>query len=173
MWQGWIFWEFFFFFLPQKSGKMGQKPGFLNLLKNLVISFYWICSIMKTYYLLCSCTNPVFGKIFVPGVWAKMFSANQIARFLNQPFLQNKSLFSRTKWSKIFWFCMVKNGCDQSGLWALKLIVSQEWTDGINWFFACWYSFTEIKRWLKIFGASMVKNRFDQSDDGTLKFTVS
>ena len=152
---------------------MGQKPGFLNLLKNLVISFYWICSIMKTYCLLCSCTNPVFGKIFVPGVWAKMFSANQIAQFLNQPFLQNKSLFSRTNWSKIFWFCMVKNGCDQSGLWALKLIVSQEWTDGINWFFACWYNFTEIKKWLKIFGASMVKNRCDQSDDGTLKFTVS
>ena len=68
---------------------------------------------------------------------------------------------------------MVKNGCDQSGLWALKLIVSQEWTDGINWFFACWYNFTEIKKWLKIFGASMVKNRCDQSDDGTLKFTVS
>ena len=31
---------------------------------------------------------------------------------------------------------MVKNGCDQSGHGALKMIVSQEWTVGINWFFA-------------------------------------
>ena len=32
---------------------------------------------------------------------------------------------------------MVKIGYGQSGLWTLKLVVfqvSQEWTDGINWF---------------------------------------
>ena len=33
---------------------------------------------------------PYLEKIFVPEIWAKMFSANQIAGFLNQPFLQNK-----------------------------------------------------------------------------------
>ena len=44
------------------------------------------------YYLLCSCTNPIFRKIFVPEIWAKMFSANQIAQFFNQPYLQNKSI---------------------------------------------------------------------------------
>ena len=38
-------------------------------------------------------------------------------------------------WLKIFWSGMFKNGCGQSGLWALKLIVSEEWTDGINRFF--------------------------------------
>ena len=27
---------------------------------------------------------------------------------------------------------MVENGFDQSGLWTLKLTVSQEWTDGID-----------------------------------------
>ena len=42
------------------------------------------------YYLLCSCTNPIFGEILVPEIWSKMFSANQIAGFLNQLYLQNK-----------------------------------------------------------------------------------
>ena len=44
------------------------------------------------YYLLCSCTNPIFMKIFIPEIWAKMFSANQIAGFFNQPYLQKKSM---------------------------------------------------------------------------------
>ena len=49
------------------------------------------------YYLLCSCTNPILGKIFVAEVWAEMFSANQIPGFFNQPYLQNKSM----KWSDV------------------------------------------------------------------------
>ena len=48
--------------IPKKFWKMGQKQGSLNLLKDLVINFYYICSVMKT---------------FVPEIWAKMFSANQ------------------------------------------------------------------------------------------------
>ena len=43
-------------------------------------------------YLLCSCANPIFGKIFVPEIWTKIFSANQIAGFFNQPYLQNKPM---------------------------------------------------------------------------------
>ena len=34
----------------------------------------------------------MFGKILVAEIWAKMFSANQIAGFFNQPYLQNKSM---------------------------------------------------------------------------------
>ena len=34
-------------------------------------------------------------------------------------------------WLKILWLGMFKNGCGQSGLWTLKLILSEEWTDGI------------------------------------------
>ena len=34
-----------------------------------------------------------------------------------------------------FWLGIVKNGCQQSGLWTLKLTVSQGWADGIYWFF--------------------------------------
>ena len=39
-------------FVP-KFGKMGQKQGFFNILKNFVINFYWICSIMKIYIISC------------------------------------------------------------------------------------------------------------------------
>ena len=35
---------------------------------------------------LCSCTNPVFGKIFVAEIRAKIFPANQIAGFFIQPY---------------------------------------------------------------------------------------
>ena len=61
----------------------------------------------------------------------------------------------------------------QSGLWTLELTISPEWIDEINWFFACWHKFTQIKKWLKIFGLSMVKNRNGQFVDGTLKLTIS
>ena len=30
--------------------------------------------------------------------------------------------------------------------------LSLEWTDESNWFFACWYKFTQRKGWLKVFG---------------------
>ena len=33
-----------------------------------------------------------FENIFVPEIWAKMFSANQIGGFFNQPYLQNRSM---------------------------------------------------------------------------------
>ena len=66
-----------------KFGEMDQKQGFefieifghlflLNLFDN-----------ENFYYLLCSCTNPIFGKIFVPEIWGKMFSASQITGFFS------------------------------------------------------------------------------------------
>ena len=38
---------------------------------------------------------------------------------------------------KVLGVDMVKNGCAQSCYATLKLTVSEEWTDGINCFFAC------------------------------------
>ena len=79
----------------QKIGKMGQKQGFLNILKNFVINFYWICSIMKIYIICCVPAQiPNWEKFWFLryGIWAKMFSVNQIAGFFNQPYLQNKSM---------------------------------------------------------------------------------
>ena len=85
-----------FFFLPknwEKEPKMSQKQYFFNLLENLVISYYWIWSIMEMYIIFCVPAQiPYLGKIFVPKIWAKMFSANQIAAFFNQPYFQKKSM---------------------------------------------------------------------------------
>ena len=67
---------------------------------------------------------------------------------------------------------MSKNWFDQSSLWTLKLTISQEWTDGINRFFTCWYKFMQIKRWLKIFGEGLVKSGCGQSREGTPKLTI-
>ena len=46
---------------------------------------------------------------------------------------------------------MVKNGCSQSGHRILKLIVSQECTDGVNRFFECWCKFRKAKSWFNYF----------------------
>ena len=40
------------YFAP-KIGKMERKQGFFNLLENLVINFYWICSVMEIYIICC------------------------------------------------------------------------------------------------------------------------
>ena len=67
---------------------MGQKQGFLNLLENLFLLNLTYNE--NLYYLLCFYTSPIFGKIFVLEIWAKMFSVNQIAGFSNQPYLRKK-----------------------------------------------------------------------------------
>ena len=67
---------------------------------------------------------------------------------------------------------MIKNGCGQSGLWALKLTVSKEWTDGINRFFAYWYKFMQVKRCLKFLGCTCSKIGV-ASLMTTLKLTIS
>ena len=53
---------------------------------------------------------------------------------------------------------MAKNGCGQSGQGTLKLIVSQKWADGINWFFACWHKFSKARTYLNDFGVGVNKN---------------
>ena len=40
--------------------KMGQKQGFLSILKNVVINFYRICYIMKIYIIFC---------VLAPHIW--------------------------------------------------------------------------------------------------------
>ena len=76
------FLDFFFFFFAPKIGrwapKLASKQRFYNL--------------FKLYYLLCFCSNPRFGQIFVLEIWVKVCSAKQIAGFFDQPYLQNKSM---------------------------------------------------------------------------------
>ena len=74
-------------------------------------------------------------------------------------------------WLKIFCLDMVKNGYGQSSLSTLKFFISQEWTNGINWFFACCYKFMQIKSWLKVLRIGKFKSGCVQSCDGTLKLT--
>ena len=68
---------------------------------------------------------------------------------------------------------VVKNGCGQSCDGTLKLTLSEEWTNGINWFLACSCRFITVKSWSKIYWVGMVKNGCGQSGHGTLKLTVS
>ena len=48
---------------------------------------------------------------------------------------------------KILGVSMVKNGGGQSCDGTLKLTLSEEWTNGINWFFAYWCRFITVKSW--------------------------
>ena len=72
--------------------KMDPKQVFLNLLKNVGINFYWICSRMKFYSICCVPVQIPYLKNFSPETCAKMISANQIVGFFNKPYIQNKSL---------------------------------------------------------------------------------
>ena len=85
----------------QKIGKMGQKQGFLNILKNFVINFYWICSIMKIYIICCVPAQiPYLGKFLFLRYGPK---CSQPIRL--QDFLINH--ISRTnQWNSLI-FCML------------------------------------------------------------------
>ena len=80
--------------------KMGKKGFFFEIIGKfghsffLNLSYNLFCSETLSYY-LCSCTNPILGKNLVPEIWTKMISANHIAGFLNQLYLQKKLM----KWS--------------------------------------------------------------------------
>ena len=68
---------------------------------------------------------------------------------------------------------VVKNACGQLCDGTLKSTLSEEWTNGINWFLACWCRFITVTSWSKIYWMGMVKNGCEQSGHGTLKLTVS
>ena len=127
--------------LPQKL-RNGSKIEFLNLKKNLVINFHWICSIMKISIICCVYGEIPYWKNFIPEILVKMLPPNQIVWFLKQLFVQNKFvkqphfLHVDTNLQTLidlnfFWSDMVKNECDQSGLGTLKLTLSVEWTDEV------------------------------------------
>ena len=141
------------FFCPKNWGN-GQKQGFLNLKKNLVINFHCVYSIWKILFAVF--LHKFFGKNLVPEIQAKTLSANQIAGFLNESLLLSKlmkqSLFQHVN----------------MGNWLMDSKI--ELTNRINLFFACWYN---MKINLKVLGVGMVKNGCGQSCDGTLKLTLS
>ena len=64
---------------------------------------------------------------------------------------------------------VIKNGCGLLGLGTLKSAVSQEWTDELGWFFACWYKFMKAKSYFNNYWVGVVKNEQGLKDRGTLK----
>ena len=66
VWQSWIFWKNLFCSQNWENNQKWTKNGFLNLLKNLVVNFYWICSIMKIYIICCVSTQiPYLGEFLL------------------------------------------------------------------------------------------------------------
>ena len=129
----------------------------INFEENWIeINFHWILCVMKIYILCCVPTQILY--------WEKSCSWDMGQNTLSQ---SHRKIFESTisseqidkiasffvywyklkakSWSKSFWLSMVKNGCGQYGLWTLKLTVTQEWIDGINWFFGCWNKFMLLK----------------------------
>ena len=51
----------------------------------------------------------------------------------------------------------------------VKLTLSQEWIDGMNWFFACWWKFRKAKSCLNAFWVGVVKTSFDYLANETVK----
>ena len=68
---------------------------------------------------------------------------------------------------------VVKNGCGGSCHGTLKLTLSEEWANGINWFLARWCRFITVNSWPKISWVGKVKNGCFLSGHGTLKLTIS
>ena len=54
-----------------------------------------------------------------------------------------------------------QNWVGQSCHGTLELALSQKWTNGINWFFACWCTFRKAKSGFSYFWMGMVKNVHD------------
>ena len=50
---------------------MGQKDAFVKVIEKIGHEF-----LLSLYYVVCSCTNPIFVKILVSEIWTIMFSDN-------------------------------------------------------------------------------------------------
>ena len=83
-------------FLAPKSGKWTKNCPKTEFFEFIEKKIYCILLNLfyneNLYYLLSSCMDPIFEKNFVPEILVKMFPANQIALFFNQPYLQNESI---------------------------------------------------------------------------------
>ena len=110
--------------------------------------------------------------------------ASYVARLWNWLYLKSKFMewtdflhvdidSQNLKLIKIYWVDMVKNGCGQSIHGAPKMAVSQNWRNGINRIFACWYKFGKAKIWFNYFWLGLVKNGSGFLVHETLKSAVS
>ena len=63
-------------------------------------------------------------------------------------------------------------GHGQKWVWPVRSVL-KNWTNGIDWFFACWYKFWKVKSWFNDFCVGLVKNSRGLLVHETLKSTVS
>ena len=114
----------------------------------------------KLYYLLCSCTNPILGKILFLRYRSKYCQPMRLLFFQNKLMIQPHFLHVDTNsvkiksWLKNYWLGKFENDSGQSGLWTLKLTVSEEWAD---WFFACYADSQKLKADQKTLGGHSQK----------------
>ena len=85
-----------------KFGKIGQKQGFLNLLKNLVINFYWVY-LMKVYIICCVPAQiPYLGKFLFLRCGPKCSQPIRLQHFLVN------HIFRTIPWNSVFFACWYK-----------------------------------------------------------------
>ena len=144
------------FFCP-KNWENGPKIEFLNILKNFVISFYWISSVMKIYVICCVPAQIPYLRRFwflryVPQCSHPIRLQNFRINHISRTSLWNSLIFCmliqihiNEKLTKKFLVGVGRNVCGQSGHGTQKLAISQEWIDGMNWFFAWWCKFRKAK----------------------------
>ena len=100
------------------------------------------------------CSRPIILQNFLirhvsrTNKWNSLIFCILIQIHINQKLIKN------------FWgMGLVKNGCGQSVHETLKLTVSKEWFDGMNWFFACWWKFNKDKSSFNDFWVGLVKDK--------------
>ena len=153
------------FFKSKIQNKSIKQSHFLHVDRNSQ-KIKLIKSIFGCTWSEIGVTNLVSG----PKIW--LFLKNEqieLTDFLHT----GRNFMQIERWLKIFGVSMVKNGCGQSLDRALKLTVSEEWTDGIKWFFACWHIHKNWKLNKKLFWVGMVKSEYVHFDHGTLKLILS
>ena len=123
-----IFWENAFCLQNWGNGpKIGLKYIFLNLKKNLVINFYWNCSIVKIHIICCFPVQVLYLRksFFLRCQNALSQSDSRIFKSITCPEQINETSslyacwykFTEIKsWLKPFWSVIVNNGCGKSGL---------------------------------------------------------
>ena len=101
--------KIFFALKIEKMGPKWIKNGFLNLLENLVINFYWIWSVMKIYIIwFVSAQIPYLAKFLFLTHGPKCFQPIRLQYFLmNHISKANQS----NSWSKYFWVGVVSKMC--------------------------------------------------------------
>ena len=129
---------------PDFRGKIFLLPKLWKWVQNLLINFYWICSIMKIYIICCALHKSHIWKIFLSWDMGQIVFSQSDCRIF-------QLTISPEQINEIAWFLHVdtnshKLKVDQKFLgwtWSemgvtslvhrtLKLTISQEWVDGMN-----------------------------------------